>query len=212
MKWPAIEELSAMMPLPDGYRYEGLDRANVAPLIAALKSWHPAIAVGAASCFVREEFYPARVCLDGGVHKNILVVRIMFKDELVGMWSVERELDALAIYARLLVLAPTHRGAKLSVRILMGSENFARSMGAQFQYSMATLTSPHLQRALEHAGYRLLGLFPGYGREEIAPGVVKRVYEAVYAKLLASDDEVHRPDPKSMTPKTKALFDLLFPE
>jgi hypothetical protein len=51
-----------------------------------------------------------------------------------------------------------------------------------------------------------------HGREEIAPGVVKRVYEAVYAKLLVSDDEVHRPDPRNMTPKTKALFDLLFPE
>jgi hypothetical protein len=106
MKWPAIEKLSTLMPLPDGYRYERLDRASVAPLIAALKSWHPAIAVGAASCFVREEFYPARVCLDGAVDKNILVVRIMFNDELVGMWSVERELDALAIYARLIVLAP----------------------------------------------------------------------------------------------------------
>lgn len=212
MKWPAIDELSTMMPLPDGYRYERLDRANVAPLIAALKSWHPAIAVGAASCFVREEFYPARVCLDGGVDKNILVVRIMFNDELVGMWSVEREVDALAIYARLIVLAPTHRGMKLSVVTSMGSENISRSMGAQFQYSLATLTTPHLQRALEHAGYRLLGFFPGYGREEIAPGVVKRVYEAVYAKLLVSEDEVHRPDPKNMTPKTKALFDLLFPE
>ena len=59
MKWPAIHELPTLMPLPDGYRYERLDRANVAPLIAALKSWHPAIVVGAASSFVREEFYPA---------------------------------------------------------------------------------------------------------------------------------------------------------
>lgn len=212
MKWPATEELSALMPLPNGYRYERLDRATVAPLVAALKSWHPAIVVGAASCFVREEFYPARVCLDGGLDKNILVVRIMFNDELVGMWSMEREIDSLAIYARLIVLAPAHRGMKLSVLASMGAENVSRAMGAQFQYSLATLTSPHVQRALEHAGYRLLGMFPGYGREEIAPGVVKRVYEAVYAKLLVSEDEVLRPDPKNMTPKTKALFELLFPD
>lgn len=71
---------------------------------------------------------------------------------------------------------------------------------------------PNLQRALEHADYRLLGFFPGYGREEIAPGEVKRVYEAVYAKLLVSDVELLRPDPKNMTPKTGALFELLFPE
>jgi hypothetical protein len=212
MKWPAIEALSTLMPLPDGYRYERLDRADVVPLIAAIKSWHPAIAVGAASCFLREDFYPARVCLDGAVDKNILVVRILFNDALVGMWSVEREVDALAIYARLIVLAPAHRGMKLSVFTSMGSENVSRSMGAQFQYSLATLTTPHLQRALEHAGYRLLGFFPGYSREEIAPGVVKRVYEAVYAKLLVSEDEVHRPEPRNMTSKTKALFDLLFPQ
>jgi len=29
---------------------------------------------------------------------------------------------------------------------------------------------------------------------------------------LVSEDEVLRPDPKNMTPKTKALFDLLFPD
>jgi hypothetical protein len=200
-----------MMPLPDGYRYERLDRAGVAPLIAALRTWHPAIAVGAASCFLREDFYRARVCLDGGGKKNVLVVLIMFGDELVGMWSVEREVEALAIYARLIVLAPGHRGTKLSVLASMGSEIVSRSMGAQFQYSLATLQIPNMQRALEHAGYRLLGFFPGYGREEIAPGVVKRVYEAVYAKLLVPEDEVLRPDPANMTPKTRALFDLLFP-
>ncbi len=85
-------------------------------------------------------------------------------------------------------------------------------MGAQFQYALATLTTPNLQRALEHGGYRLLGFFPGYGREEVAPGVVKRVYEAVYAKLLVPETEVLRPDPKNMTPKTTALFELLFPD
>ena len=211
MKWPAIEHLPALMPLPDGYRYARLDRVDVAPLVAALRLWHPAIAVGAASCFLREEFYEAKVCLDGGVDRNVLVVRILFDDALVGMWSVEREVDSLAIYARLIVLAPAHRGMKLSVATTMGSENVSRSMGAQFQYGLATLTTPHVQRAFEHAGYRLLGFFPGYGREEIAPGVVKRVYEAVYAKLLVSEDEVHRPDPGNMTPRTRALFDLLFP-
>ena len=212
MNWPTIDELPTLMPMPDGYRYQRLDRASVVPLIAALRSWYPAIAVGAASCFLREEFYENRVCLDGEVEKNIFVVLIKFNNELVGMWSVEREMEALAIYARLIVVAPAHRGGKLSVLTSVGSENVSRSMGAQFQYALATLTIPNVQRALEHAGYRLLGFFPGYGRQEIAPGVVKRVYEAVYAKLLVPEAEVLRPDPEKMTPKTKALFTLLFPE
>jgi hypothetical protein len=212
MKWPTIDELSVLMPLPRGFRYEQLGRASVAPLIEALKNWHPAIAVGASSCFLREDFYQDRVCLDGEIEKNILVVQIKVGDELGGMWSVEREIEALAIYARLIVVAPAHRGTKLAVLTSMGSENVSRSMGAQFQYGLATFKFPHVQRAFEHADYRLLGIFPGYGREEIAPGVVKRVYEAVYAKLLVPEEEVHLPDPKNMTPKTKALFDLLFPE
>jgi hypothetical protein len=77
-------------------------------------------------------------------------------------------------------------------------------------YAMATLKIPHVQRALENAGYRLVGFFPGYDREEVAPGVVKRVYQAVYAKLLVPADDVLRPDPKNMTPKSRALFELLF--
>lgn len=212
MKWPAIDALPALMPLPDGYHYEQLDRAGVAPLIEALKLWHPAIAVGAASCFLREDFYQSKVCLDGAIDKNVLVALIKFDGELVGMWSVEREIEALAIYARLIVVAPAHRGAGLSVHTSIGSENVSRSMGAQFQYALATLQVPHMQRAMEHGGYRLLGFFPGYGREVIAPGVVKRVYEAVYAKLLVPEDEVHRPDPENMTPRTRELFDLLFPD
>jgi hypothetical protein len=41
--------------------------------------------------------------------------------------------------------------------------------------------------------------------------VVKRVYEAVYAKVLVPDHALLRPEPKNLTPKTKALVDLLFP-
>ncbi len=211
MKWPAIGELAALMPLPERYRFELLDRAHIAPLIAAIKVWHPDISVGAASCYLREDFYRDKVCLDGEADNDIWVILIKFNDELVGMWSIEREMEALAIYARLIILAPAHRGANLSVMATVGSENVGRSMGAAFLYSLATLKIPNVQRALEHAGYRLLGFFPGYDREEVAPGVVKRVYQAVYAKLLVPDDEVLRPDPKNLTPRANRLFELLFP-
>ena len=210
MKWPTIDELSALVPLPDGYRFEQLGRTNIEPLIAAIKAWHPDIAVGTASCYLREDFYHSRVCLDGAAEKDILVVTFTFNDELAGMWSFEREEDALAIYGRLIIVAPAHRGTKLSVIAMIGTEKLGRTMGAAFLYAMATLKTPYAQRALERAGYRLLGFFPGYDREEVAPGVVKRVYQAVYAKLLVPDDEVHYPDPKNLTPKASALFELLF--
>ena len=212
MKWPTIEELSAMVPLPEGFRFERLARANIAPLIAAIRIWHPDISVGAASCYLREDFYRNRACLDGEADKDIWVVTFTHNDELAGMWSFEREVESLAIYGRLIIVAPAHRGTRLSVLAMMGTEKLGRAMGAAFLYGMATLKTPYAQRALERAGYRLLGFFPGYDREEVAPGVVKRVYQAVYAKLLVPDEEVLRPDPKNMTPKARALFELLFPD
>ena len=210
MNWPTLDALVAMIPLPAGYRFAPCNRARIVPLIAAIKQWHPAISAGAASVYLREEFYLQKVCLDGAYDKDIWVVPILFNDELAGVWSFEREIDSLAIYGRLLILAPAHRGAKLSVITLSGTEKIGRVMGAAFMYALATLSHPYAQRALEHAGYRLLGFFPGYDREEVAPGVAKRVYQAVYAKLLVPKDEVHWPDPKNLTPRARALFELLF--
>lgn len=46
----------------------------------------------------------------------------------------------------------------------------------------------------------------------VAPGVVKRVYEAVYAKVLIGHAGLLRPAPQDLTPRTKAFFNLLFPE
>jgi hypothetical protein len=212
VKWPVIQALSALAPLPPGYRYGRLDRAHVASLIAALREWYPDLAVGAMSCYLREEFYRGRVCLDGDLDKDVYAARILFNDEMVGFWSFEREEDSLAIYGRLIVLAPAHRGTKLSVHALSGTESIGRAMGAAFMYALATLKNPYAQQGLERAGYRLLGFFPGRDREEVSPGVVKRVYQAVYAKLLVPPDQVHWPDPKNMTPRARSVYQLLFSE
>ncbi len=210
MRWPTSDKLRSLVQLPDGYKFERLERAHVAPLIAAIRVWHPDITVGVNSGYLREEYYLNRVYFEGESERDILVVPISFKGELIGIWSFEREIDSLAIYGRTIIVAPAHRGANLALFVLKGTENLGRAMGAAFMYAMATLKIPHVQRALENAGYRLLGFFPGYDREEVAPGVVKRVYQAVYAKLLVPSDEVLRPDPRNMTPTSKALFDLLF--
>jgi hypothetical protein len=120
--------------------------------------------------------------------------------------------DSLALWGRLIVIAPQHVFIGLSRGIFAGMEEAGRRMGAAFIYGLITLKHPYLQRAVEHAGYRLLGFFPGYDRELVAPGVVKRVYQAVYAKVLAPEDKVLRPDPGNMTPTARSLYGLLFPD
>jgi hypothetical protein len=78
-------------------------------------------------------------------------------------------------------------------------------------YGLATLKYPHMQITFERMGWQLVGITPGFDREVIAPGDVKRVYEAIYAKVLASPEELLRPHVTDLTPAVKALFDLLYP-
>ncbi|MCF8159245.1 MAG: hypothetical protein K9J76_00940 [Polaromonas sp.] len=210
MKWPTTDELRSQAPLPEGYQFERFERAHIAALIAKIKLWHPHLSVGSNGGYLREDYYLNRVCLDGEVDRDVWVSLIMFKGELAGVFSIEREVDSLALYGRLVIVAPAHRGANLTGFVVNASEIIGRSMGAAFLYAMATLKIPHAQRALEAAGFRLLGFFPGYDREEVSPGLVKRVYLAVYAKLLVPADEVLLPEPGNMTPRTRALFELLF--
>jgi len=212
VRWPDSSELPALHKLPQGYRFEQLRRSDIPALISAIAAWHPDISVGIGSCYLRESFYSEKVFLRDEVEKDFFVVLIMHGEELAGMGSWEREPDALTLYARLGIVAPKHRGLKISVRAVEFSEELARAMGAGFVYGLATLKVPNMQLALERAGYRLLGFVPGYDREVVAPGLVKRVYEAVYAKVLVPDEDLLRPVPKNLSPKARALFEVLFPE
>ena len=54
-------------------------------------------------------------------------------------------------------------------------------------------------------------LSPDVDLEEVQPGVVKRVFEAVYARVLAPNSSLLHPDPAHMTERTRSLFDHLFP-
>jgi hypothetical protein len=211
MKWPAIDELSAMAPLPVGYRYEWLTRSEIPALIACIERWHPDIVVGGGSCYLRESFYNDYVYFDGEDEKDIIVGLFKRGDEYVGMWSWEQDPDVLSLYGRLIVLSPEHRSAKLGSSVMPMAELAGKAMGAEFLFGLATMKIPHMQRALETVGWQLIGFTSGYDCEEVSPGVVKRVFEAVYTKVLVPEDELVRPDPKNLTPTARALFDFLFP-
>lgn len=212
MQWPTIQQFSEMCPLPPGYRFEALRRADIPALIESIQRWHPDISVGGGSCYLRPEFYDRYVALDGELNKPVIVCLFRHGDALVGMWSWEQEADALTLYARLIVIDPAHRSARLASTVIPLAELAGRAMGAEFFFGLATLKIPHMQHALESAGWQLFGFTSGYDREQVAPGVVKRVFEAAYCKMLVPADEVLRPDPANLTPKARALFDELFPQ
>lgn len=211
VNWPSIDDLTARAPLPDAYRYELLSRQLVPPLIACIKEWYPGIAVGNASCHLREDFYTTRVYLEGEAERDFIVILFRHDNELAGMFSAELDHDSEVLYGRVAVIAPRHRGAHLSRNCLLLEEAMGRAMGLGMVYGLATLRYPHMQATFERMGWQLIGITPGFDQEVVAPGVVKRVYEAVYAKVLVGEDDLLLPRAGDMTPAAKALFDLLFP-
>ena len=62
----------------------------------------------------------------------------------------------------------------------------------------------------EKMGFNIVGILPAIDIDSVSHGTQKRVYEAVYAKILAPDHEIAIPSPEMMTDKTKRLFEILF--
>jgi hypothetical protein len=205
-----IEQLAARMPLAEGYRLELLKRDEIGMLIGFIATWFPDISVGSASCFLRDDFYDKRVFFAGGPERDVLVLLLKHGEEPAGMFSLEFDLDTLSVHARLGVAAQPHRGAGLTRVGMAFTEAIGHCMGMGLAYGMATLKAPHAQRAFERAGWQLIGITPGYDREMVAPGVVKRVYEAVYTKVLVADAGLLRPQRQNLTPRTQAFFESLF--
>jgi GNAT superfamily N-acetyltransferase len=209
MKWPTAGELGALITLPEGYRFEFLRRADVQVLAAGLARWHPDIAIGGGSCYLRETFYADQVFFEGGPDRDVMVVVFVQGQDVVGMWSIEKEPDSLTLYARLIVIDPKHRSAKLASNVMPIAESVGRAMGAGLIFGAATLKIPHMQHALETVGWQFVGFSSGYDQEMVSPGVVKRVFEAVYCKVLVPEEDLVQPDPKNLTPRARALWEAI---
>jgi hypothetical protein len=205
-----VDDVLLSRSLPAGYLFERLRRGEVATLIGNILSWHPDIGVGAASCFVQPGFYWARVAFEPESSGEVHVFSVKHGDRLIGMAACEREPDALALYGRLVVIAPDHRGARLGLHCISLMETVGRELGLGLVYGLATMKIPHVQQAFEQLGWQLIGIAPGYDRELTGTGAVKRVFEAIYAKVLADACELELPCQDDMTPRARTLFGLLF--
>lgn len=213
MDWMTSDQVARHTLLPPGYRFARFERADIPAVIAALQCWFPGIAVGAGSAYLREDFYDKRVYFEAEpetVGRDISVLMIRYHDELVGVFSAQRDRDTLSLYGRMGAVAPEHRRQNLAEAVIGVTELLGRHMGMGMAFGMATLHIPFMQRALEKHGFSLVGITPGYDREMVQPGVVKRVFEALYAKVLVDQEDLLMPDPENLTPRTRALFETLF--
>lgn len=212
MNWPTVETLTAHVPLPEGYKYGLPNRGDVPALVRAVDEWFPGLAVGNASCYLREDFYVNRVFFDEEHERDFFVVLFKRGDDWAGMLSVERDKDSQVLYGRVGTIAESHRGARLSKCFPPLMETMGKVMGMGMVYSLATLKVPHMQVGFEKAGWQLIGVIPGFDRELVSQGEVKRVFEAIYVKVLVTERDFLRPSAEGMTPATRALFKHLYPE
>lgn len=209
--WPTAAALSIAVDFPSGYHCEVLGAVGVADFIEELRSCYPGIAVGGASCFLRNDFYADQVFFEEGADRDFFVIVFKHLDEWAGMLSVERDYDSQVLYGRVGTVAVAHRGAGLSKLFPSLLEAIALAIGTGLVYALATLKVPNIQVGFERAGWKLIGIMPGFDRELLGPGDVKRVYEAVYVKVLASESEFEHPTVDGLTPSTRAVFEHLFP-
>src|SRR4030095_3546021 len=211
MKWPTVEDFTASVPLPDGYTYALPTRVDIPRLLKAVDAWFPGLAVGNASCYLREDFYHHRVFFEELHERDFFVLLFKAGEDWAGMLSVERDKDSQVLYGRVGTIAAAHRGARLSKRSPPLMETMGKNMGMGMVYSLATLKVPHMQVGFEKAGWQLIGVIPGFDRELVGPGEVKRVYEAIYVKVLVTDSEFLLPTAEGLTPATRGLFRHLYP-
>lgn len=208
--WHEVAALAARMPLPEGYSLSLLQPSEVGLLIDHLRAWFPDIGVGSASGYLRDAFYAERVFFEHGPQRQVLVLLQRYGNEVSGMFAFECDWQAMTIHAQVGAAAPGHRGSALVRTGMAFTEQLGRRLGMGLVYGMATLKAPHAQRAFEGAGWKLIGIAPGLDRELVAPGTVRRVYEAVYAKTLGDEHALQQPRPENMTPSTRDLFERLF--
>jgi hypothetical protein len=217
MNWPSMPTLSAGVRLPAGYEIVCPSASDVPALVRAVDDWFPGLAVGNASCFLRPEFYLQRVALASmcpqlaaALDHFVLLFRRVHDGQWAGLLAVERDRDSQVLYGRVGTVARAHRGGGVSKTFPPLMEAIGRSMGLGMVYGLVTLRTPHMQHCMEQAGWRLVGMMPGFDREVVELGVVKRVYEAVYVRVLADAGELLQPNRQHMTLATRELFDLLY--
>ncbi len=211
MAWINVDKLSMNVPLPAGYRYEQLTRTDIPNVVRSLAEWYPGIAVGNASCHLNESFYTDKVVLDGELERDFFMILFKKEAELAGILSVERDRDSEVLYGRVGAVSAKHRGLNLSERFPALLETMGHAMGMGMVYGLATLKIPHMQTKFERLGWQLIGIIPGFDKEMVEPGVVKRVYEAIYTKVLVHEEDFVRPRYADMTSRTTELFELLYP-
>lgn len=210
MDWSNAKVALEQTKPPTGYELHLLKASDVPGLVDDLRVWYPDLQVSSESMHLSPDFYYGETALQGVADdRPILPVVASQGDRLVGLITFEKD-PSRTMTCRIGVIAPAHRGAALASLGPMLLERLGRAIGAELVYYFATLTSAHQQVLAERFRYQLVGIVPALDRSIIPPGKIKRVYEAIYAKVLVGDESIAAPPDGALTLRTRALWAVLF--
>lgn len=213
MNWSAAMSVLQKTEPPANYALEVMRSADVSTVVGSLSDWYPDIVVGAESCHLTEEFYHSQTALMDAVgERAILPIVARFHDEIVGMITYEKNVDARTITCRMGVVAPAHRGTGLALFGPILLEKIGTAIGAELALYYATLKTKDQQVLAERMRFQLVGIVPAFDRDMISPGEIKRVYEALYAKVLIPSEGVVKPPEGALSFKTRKVWHALFGE
>jgi hypothetical protein len=211
MNWYNAREALATFKPPTGYELAQLEREDVPHVVAGLRSWYPDVVVGAESCHLDPDFYYQKTMLaDVTEDRDVFPMVAKHLNGIAAMMTFEKNGHSRTITCRMGAIAPDHRGPALALLGPMLLDNLGRAIGAELAYYFATLKTPHQQVLAERLRYQLVGIVPGYDRDMVRPGEIRRVYEAVYARILIGPDRIELPLLDALTSRTQALWKAIF--
>jgi|GEM_PF-852006 len=215
MQWRSLDEMFGELERPEGCSIEQLGRVDIQQITMLLGTWYPDIRVGTESRHLEPSFYEKDVYLQGESPDRpvyAMVCRHRATRDIIGLLTLERNVRGLQLSAAMGALEPTQRGQGLGQYGISVLEHVGRSIGAEVVLYYSTLKLARAQRNAEQQGFKLVGLVPAFDMDAISPGTVKRVYEAIYAKVLVGPEKVHLPDWNALIPSTRALYTHLYGE
>ncbi|MCP3098242.1 hypothetical protein LZ198_05040 [Myxococcus sp. K15C18031901] len=213
MPWRNLDEMLSGLEIPAGCTAEQLAREDIPRLTALLRAWYPDIQVGTESRHLEPSFYEREFFLRGeSSDRNLygIVCRAKDSGDIIGLLSLEKNVRGLQLSAVMGVVEPSKRGLGIghigsAALVVVGG-----NIGAEVVLYYSTLKTARAQRNAEGQGFKLVGLVPAFDVDAIAPNTVKRVYEALYARVLVGPERIHLPDWNELIPTTRALFTHLF--
>lgn len=210
--WPSLNQLFSRLTVPEGLQPDFLREDELDVFVENLKVWYPDIVVGSESCHLSVAFYKNDCALGPIPDSNKMLLPLVLRRNGNIVWFInfEKEVRGQTLTARMGAISPTERGAGLAMLGPQALEQCARNMNFGLAYYFATLKIPHQQVCAEKCGFKLVGIVPGYDIDMVRPNEPRRVFEALYAKVLVEPSQCEIPASKNLTPKTKALYDFIF--